>query len=82
MTRASAPDPIVDRVTELQKANPDFTIGSFGESTDKAVFAAFMDDLHEGRSHSIPADADHPLNAFGALSLQQASPCCSATRRC
>jgi uncharacterized membrane protein YdfJ with MMPL/SSD domain len=60
-------DPIVDRVAELQKANPDFTIGSFGESTDKAVFAAFMDDLLKAGAFSIPLTLIILLVAFGAL---------------
>ena len=60
-------DPIVDRVAELQKANPDFTIGSFGASTDKAVFAAFMDDLLKAGIFSIPLTLIILLVAFGAL---------------
>jgi uncharacterized membrane protein YdfJ with MMPL/SSD domain len=60
-------DPIVDRVTELQKANPDFTIGSFGESTNKAVYAAFMDDLLKAGAFSIPLTLIILLVAFGAL---------------
>ena len=60
-------DPIVDRVTELQKANPDFTIGSFGESTNKALFAAFMDDLLKAGAFSIPLTLIILLVAFGAL---------------
>ena len=60
-------DPIVDRVTELQKANPDFTIGSFGQSTEKAVFAAFMDDLLKAGVFSIPLTLIILLVAFGAL---------------
>ncbi|HZM17954.1 MAG TPA: MMPL family transporter, partial [Gaiellaceae bacterium] len=60
-------DPIVDRVTALQKANPDFTIGSFGESTNKALFAAFMDDLLKAGAFSIPLTLITLLVAFGAL---------------
>ena len=60
-------DPIVDRVTALQKANPDFTIGSFGESTNKALFAAFMDDLLKAGAFSIPLTLIILLVAFGAL---------------
>jgi len=60
-------DPIVDRVAELQKANPDFTIGSFGESTNKAVYAAFMDDLLKAGAFSIPLTLIILLVAFGAL---------------
>jgi RND superfamily putative drug exporter len=60
-------DPIVDRVAELQKANPDFTIGSFGESTEKAVYAAFMDDLLKAGAISIPLTLIILLVAFGTL---------------
>ena len=60
-------DPIVDRVAEVQKANPDFTIGSFGASTEKAVFAAFMDDLLKAGAFSIPLTLIILLVAFGTL---------------
>ena len=60
-------DPIVDRVAEVQKANPDFTIGSFGESTNKEVTAAFMDDLLKAGIFSIPLTLIILLVAFGAL---------------
>ena len=60
-------DPIVDRVTEIQKANPGFTIGSFGASTEKALYAAFMDDLLKAGAFSIPLTLIILLVAFGAL---------------
>jgi uncharacterized membrane protein YdfJ with MMPL/SSD domain len=60
-------DPIVDRVEAIQKANPDFTIGSFGESTDKEVTAAFMDDLLKAGILSIPLTLIILLVAFGTL---------------
>jgi uncharacterized membrane protein YdfJ with MMPL/SSD domain len=60
-------DPIVDRVEAIQKANPDFTIGSFGESTDKEVTAAFMDDLLKAGIFSIPLTLIILLVAFGTL---------------
>jgi uncharacterized membrane protein YdfJ with MMPL/SSD domain len=60
-------DPIVARVAELQKANPDFTIGSFGESTNKAVQAAFFDDLKKAGLFSIPLTLIILIVAFGAL---------------
>jgi uncharacterized membrane protein YdfJ with MMPL/SSD domain len=60
-------DPILDRVAEIQKANPDFTIGSFGESTNKEVTAAFMDDLLKAGIFSIPLTLIILLVAFGAL---------------
>jgi RND superfamily putative drug exporter len=60
-------DPIVARVTEIQKAHPEFTIGSFGESTNKAVQAAFFDDLKKAGLFSIPLTLIILLVAFGAL---------------
>ena len=60
-------DPIVARVAEVQKAHPDLTIGSFGESTNKAVEAAFFDDLKKAGLYSIPLTLTILLVAFGAL---------------
>ena len=60
-------DPIVAGVAEAQKANPNFTIGSFGESTNKAVYDAFMDDLLKAGMFSIPLTLIILLVAFGTL---------------
>jgi uncharacterized membrane protein YdfJ with MMPL/SSD domain len=60
-------DPVVDRVAELQQAHPAFTIGSFGESTGKAVEGAFFDDLKKAGLFSIPLTLIILLVAFGAL---------------
>ena len=60
-------DPVVARVAEVQKANPEFTIGSFGESTGKAVMAAFFDDLKKAGLYSVPLTLIILLVAFGAL---------------
>ena len=60
-------DPVVARVAELQNAHPEFTIGSFGESTDKEVTAAFFDDLKKAGLYSIPLTLIILLVAFGAL---------------
>jgi uncharacterized membrane protein YdfJ with MMPL/SSD domain len=60
-------DPVVARVAELQKAHPEFTIGSFGESTAKEVNAAFFDDLKKAGLYSIPLTLIILLVAFGAL---------------
>ena len=38
-------DPVVAAVAEVQTAHPDFYVGSFGESTNKALLASFGDDL-------------------------------------
>ena len=60
-------DPVVARVAELQKAHPAFTIGSFGESTGKAVDASVFDDLKKAGLFSIPLTLTILLVAFGAL---------------
>jgi RND superfamily putative drug exporter len=60
-------DPVVDRVAALQKAHPEFTIGSFGESTGKALQAAFFDDLKKAGLFSVPLTLIILLVAFGAL---------------
>jgi RND superfamily putative drug exporter len=60
-------DPIVARVTELQQAHPEFVIGSFGESTGKAVEAAFFDDLKKAGLYSVPLTLIILLIAFGAV---------------
>ena len=60
-------DPIVARVKDLQQAHPEFIIGSFGESTGKAVEAAFFDDLKKAGLYSVPLTLIILLVAFGAL---------------
>jgi uncharacterized membrane protein YdfJ with MMPL/SSD domain len=60
-------DPVVDRVAELQKAHPEFFVGSFGESTGKAVYAGFKDDLKKAGTFSIPLTLIILLVAFGAV---------------
>ena len=60
-------DPVVARVAEVQKAHPEFYIGSFGESTDKAAQAAFFDDLKKAGLYSVPLTLVILLVAFGAL---------------
>ena len=60
-------DPVVDRVAAVQKANPDFYVGSFGESTGKAINAAFFDDLKKAGLFSLPLTLAILLIAFGAL---------------
>src|SRR5512132_2953206 len=60
-------DPIVAQVKELQQANPEFTIGSFGESTNKAVTEEFFNDLKKAGLYSIPLTLIILLVAFGAL---------------
>jgi uncharacterized membrane protein YdfJ with MMPL/SSD domain len=60
-------DPVVDRVAELQKTHPAFTIGSTGESTGKAVEDAFFDDLKKAGLYSVPLTLIILIVAFGAL---------------
>ncbi|HET6643356.1 MAG TPA: MMPL family transporter [Gaiellaceae bacterium] len=60
-------DPIVAQVKELQQANPEFTIGSFGESTNKAVTEEFFNDLKKAGLYSVPLTLIILLVAFGAL---------------
>ena len=60
-------DPIVARVAEVQKANPEFYVGSFGESTGKAINASFFDDLKKAGMYSVPLTLIILLVAFGAL---------------
>jgi RND superfamily putative drug exporter len=60
-------DPVVARVAEVQKAHPDLYVGSFGESTNKALQASFADDLKKAGALSIPVTLIILLLAFGAL---------------
>jgi RND superfamily putative drug exporter len=60
-------DPIVARVRELQTANQDFTIGSFGTSTGKAVNEEFFNDLKKAGMYSIPLTLIILIVAFGTL---------------
>src|SRR6266545_4533295 len=60
-------DPIVARVAEVQKANPDLYVGSLGTSTGKALLASFGDDLKKAGLFSLPLTLIILLIAFGAL---------------
>jgi uncharacterized membrane protein YdfJ with MMPL/SSD domain len=60
-------DPVVARVQELQEANPEYTIGSFGESTNKAVTDEFLNDLKKAGLYSVPLTLIILVVAFGAL---------------
>jgi uncharacterized membrane protein YdfJ with MMPL/SSD domain len=60
-------DPVVASVADLQRAHPGLYIGSFGESTGKAVEAAFFDDLKRAGLFSVPLTLIILLIAFGAL---------------
>jgi RND superfamily putative drug exporter len=60
-------DPVVARVAEVQKAHPNLYVGSFGESTNKALTASFGDDLKRAGLLSIPLTLIILLVAFGSL---------------
>ena len=60
-------DPVVAAVAEVQTAHPDFYVGSFGESTNKALLASFGDDLKKAGAISLPLTLIILLVAFGAL---------------
>jgi uncharacterized membrane protein YdfJ with MMPL/SSD domain len=60
-------DPVVARVAEVQKAHPELYVGSFGESTNKALTASFGDDLKRAGLFSVPLTLIILLVAFGAL---------------
>ena len=60
-------DPIVDAVAGVQKANPVFYVGSFGESTGKEIKGAFYDDLKKAGLFSVPLTLLILVFAFGAL---------------
>ena len=51
----------------MQEANPDFYVGSFGESTNKALEDSFADDLKTAGMYSVPLTLIILLIAFGAL---------------
>ena len=60
-------DPIVAEVAKIQKANPEFYVGSFGESTGKQLNDSFMEDLKKAGLFSVPLTLIILLVAFGAL---------------
>ncbi len=64
---ADKTDALVAAVDDVQEANPDFFVGSFGESTDKALQASFKDDLKTAGLFSVPLTLIILLFAFGAL---------------
>ena len=60
-------DPIVAKVNDVQEANPAFFVGSFGESTGKAIEKDFFNDLKKAGLFSVPLTLGILLVAFGAL---------------
>ena len=69
-------DPVVAAVADVQEANPELFIGSFGVSADKEVNGAFMDDLKKAGLLSIPVTLIILILVFGAL-VAAGIPCCS-----
>ena len=59
--------PVVSAVAAVQAAHPDLYVGSFGESTKKAVKASFQDDLKTAGLYSVPLTLLILLIAFGAV---------------
>ena len=72
-------DPVVAQVKEVQSANPEFYVGSVGESTGKAVNEAFFEDLAKAGLISIPITLIILIVAFGAL-VARGSRSCWASR--
>jgi uncharacterized membrane protein YdfJ with MMPL/SSD domain len=64
---AEKTDAVVSAVADVQDANPSFYVGSFGESTNKALEDSFADDLKTAGMYSLPLTLIILLIAFGAL---------------
>jgi uncharacterized membrane protein YdfJ with MMPL/SSD domain len=60
-------DAVVAAVDGVQQANPDFYVGSFGASTEKAVNDSFAEDLKTAGLFSVPLTLLILLVAFGAV---------------
>ena len=60
-------DAVVSAVAAVQEAHPDFYVGSFGESTNKALNDSFADDLKTAGLYSVPLTLLILLVAFGAV---------------
>ncbi len=58
---------VVSTVAAVQEAHPDFYVGSFGESTDKALNDSFTEDLKTAGLYSLPLTLLILLIAFGAV---------------
>ena len=64
---ADKTDAVVSAVSDVQEAHPDFYVGSFGESTKKALKKSFTDDLFTAGLYSLPITLIILLIAFGAV---------------
>ena len=60
-------DAVVSAVAAVQAAHPDFYVGSFGESTNKALNDSALDDLKTAGLYSVPLTLLILLIAFGAV---------------
>ena len=58
---------VVSAVEEVQEANPDYYVGSFGESTNQALQESFAEDLRTAGLFSLPLTLLILLVAFGAV---------------
>ncbi|MGZ5418490.1 MAG: MMPL family transporter [Nocardioides sp.] len=58
---------VVSAVTAVQDAHPDFYVGSFGESTNKALNDSFAEDLKTAGLYSVPLTLIILLFAFGTF---------------
>ena len=58
---------VVAAVAAIQAAHPDFYVGSFGESTNKALNDSAADDLKTAGMYSVPLTLLILLIAFGSL---------------
>jgi uncharacterized membrane protein YdfJ with MMPL/SSD domain len=64
---ADKTDAVVSAVAAVQAAHPDFYVGSFGESTNKALLDSFAEDLKTAGLYSLPLTLLILLFAFGAV---------------
>ena len=64
---ADKTDTVVAAVEDVQEANPDFYVGTFGESTNAALEESFADDLKTAGLFSLPLTLIILLFAFGAF---------------
>ena len=66
-TPRTRPTPSSSAVAAVQEAHPDFYVGSFGESTNKALNDSFAEDLKTAGLYSVPLTLLILLIAFGAV---------------
>jgi RND superfamily putative drug exporter len=60
-------DAVVSAVAAVQEEHPEFYVGSFGESTNKALNDSFAEDLKTAGMYSLPLTLLILLIAFGAV---------------